>query len=209
MIRLYPVEPSNRFAVLRGKDFGVGVSVVIFNSQSALVLVRNLKDGVNALHLLVGKNTGRNRSESSNAGNRAHFKEVEVNIGVNSVGKSGAVGVNSIESVVQRKTHHTVYGVASAPLEASFDGVNSLKGYNAMVATGRYPDKPKIPRCLIVIDEYQFLLMNEKCVNVLENIARQGRSAGMSLVMTKIVRPLITMFILMTLILTRKLMSCL
>ena len=68
-------------------------------------------------------------------------------------------------------------------LISSFDGVNSLKGYNEMVATGKYPDKPKIPRCLIVIDEYQFLLMNEKCVNVLENIARQGRSAGMSLVL--------------------------
>ena len=65
-------------------------------------------------------------------------------------------------------------------LIGSIEGVSSLKGYNEKAASY---GKPIIPRSLVIIDEYQFLLMNEKCVSVLENIARQGRSAGISLIL--------------------------
>ena len=65
-------------------------------------------------------------------------------------------------------------------LISSISGVSSLKGYNDKAPS---LGKPVIPRSLVIIDEYQFLLMNEKCVSILENIARQGRSAGISLVL--------------------------
>jgi len=90
---------------------------------------------------------------------------------------------NKIEDAQDILTYLNSLMTERNKLISSFDGVNSLKGYNAKVASGNYPNKPKIPRTLIIIDEYQFLLMNEKCVAVLENIARQGRSAGMSLVL--------------------------
>lgn len=41
-----------------------------------------------------------------------------------------------------------------------------------------------LPRLLIVIDEYQKILGNDACVEILKNIATQGRSAGMSLVLS-------------------------
>jgi hypothetical protein len=65
----------------------------------------------------------------------------------------------------------------------SIPGVSTIYGYNDLILDGKYPDKPLIPRSLIIIDEYQFLLMSEKCVNVLEDIARKGRSVGMSLML--------------------------
>lgn len=57
--------------------------------------------------------------------------------------------------------------------------------YNASV-----PQEEKIPRCLIIIDEYQRLIVDDKAKEKLREIARVGRSCGISLIVASQVVPI-------------------
>lgn len=46
-----------------------------------------------------------------------------------------------------------------------------------------YRKKQKLPRILFVIDEFQRLLENPKCIDILENLVKQGRSSGIHLLL--------------------------
>lgn len=57
--------------------------------------------------------------------------------------------------------------------------------YNASV-----PQEEKIPRCLIIIDEYQRLIVDDKAKDKLCEIAQLGRSCGISLIVASQVVPI-------------------
>lgn len=64
---------------------------------------------------------------------------------------------------------------------SSYPGTDTLDGYNKQaVADGKKP----IPRMIVVLDEYQEITGLDDCLAALESIARKGRAAGISLILS-------------------------